>query len=83
MKHCLWGIEMMSKKIEVKSGHNSHMRSLHIFMDKAPHNIAVRLWNAPFSIDEVTTPKDKIFRLFNIPYYYAGQIDSILRKYGE
>lgn len=65
--------------IEVKSGHNSRLRSLHQFMEKAPHDIAVRFWGNPFSIDEVTTPKGKHFRLFNVPYYYAGQIYDVLQ----
>ena len=42
--------------------------------------MAVRFWGNPFSIDEVTTPKGKQFRLFNLPYYYAGQINEILQK---
>jgi predicted AAA+ superfamily ATPase len=67
--------------IEVKSGHNSHLRSLHQFMDKAKHDIALRLWCKPFSVDEVVTPKGKKFRLFNLPYYYAGQIQGVLEKY--
>lgn len=66
--------------IEVKAGHNSRLRSLHQFMDKAPHDIAVRFWRNPFSIDEVVTPKGKRFRLFNLPYYYAGQINGVLQK---
>lgn len=66
--------------IEVKSGHNSRLRSLHQFMEKAPHDIAVRFWGNPFSIDEVVTPKGKRFRLFNLPYYYAGQINEVLQK---
>ena len=66
--------------IEVKSGHNSRLRSLHQFMEKAPHDIAVRFWGNPFSIDEVTTPKGRQFRLFNLPYYYAGQINEVLQK---
>ena len=67
--------------IEVKAGHNSRLRSLHQFMEKAPHDIAVRFWGNPFSIDEVVTPRGKRFRLFNLPYYYAGQINGILQKY--
>ena len=66
--------------VEVKAGHNSRLRSLHQFMDKAPHDIAVRLWDHPFSVDEIATPKGKRFRLFNLPYYYAGQMDAILQK---
>lgn len=66
--------------IEVKSGHNAHLRSLHQFMNKAPHDIALRFWNKAFSIDKVSTPQGKTFRLFNLPYYYAGQIPLVLQK---
>ena len=66
--------------VEVKSGHNSRLRSLHRFMEKAPHDMAVRFWGNPFSIDEVSTPGGKQFRLFNLPYYYAGQVEQILQK---
>ena len=47
--------------IEVKEGHNSHLRSLQIFMDEAPANIAIRVWNQPLQIDEVKTASGKSF----------------------
>lgn len=65
--------------IEVKSGNNAHLRSLHRFMDKAPHDVAVRFWAEPFSVDSVKTPSGKSFRLFNLPYYYAGCLETLLR----
>lgn len=64
--------------IEVKSGNNAKLRSLHQFMEVAPHNIAVRFWSNPFSIDTVKTPEGKKFSLYNLPYYYAGQIEKVL-----
>ena len=67
--------------IEVKSGHNAKLRSLHLFMDEAPHNIAVRVWSQPLSVDEVKTTKGKIFKLINIPFYYVGQMEKVLDKY--
>lgn len=66
--------------IEVKSGHNAKLKSLHIFMESAPHNIAVRVWSQPYSIDEVSTPSGKPFKLINIPFYYVGQIEKILNR---
>lgn len=64
--------------IEVKSGNNAKLRSLHQFMEKASHNIAIRTWTNPFSVDEVTTPIGKTFKLYNLPYYYTGQIEKIV-----
>jgi predicted AAA+ superfamily ATPase len=66
--------------IEVKSGHNAKLRSLHLFMDETPHNIAVRVWSQPFSIDEVTTPQGKSFKLINLPFYYVGNLENILNN---
>lgn len=66
--------------VEVKSGHNSKLKSLHQFMEKSPGDLAVRFWNNPFSVDEITTPKGKRFRLLNVPYYYAGSLNVILSE---
>ena len=64
--------------IEVKSGHNSKLKSLHLYMESAPHDIAVRIWSQPFSIDEVATKSGKKFNLLNLPFYYVGVIDKVL-----
>lgn len=64
--------------VEVKSGHNAHLRSLHSYMDEAPHGVALRVWSNPFSINEVVTSKGKPFRLVNLPFYYLEALPSIL-----
>ena len=65
--------------IEVKSGHNSKLRSLHQFIDKSPCDIAVRFWGQPLSVDDVeTTISKKKYRLVNVPYYYADKLNFIL-----
>jgi len=66
--------------IEVKSGHQAKLRSLHLFMDEVQHDIAVRVWSQPFSIDEVSTQNGKKFRLINLPIYYVGVLEEILRR---
>jgi Nuclease-related domain. len=66
--------------IEVKSGHNAKLRSLHLFMDEAPHDIAIRVWSQQFSIDEVTTQNGKKFKLINLPFYYIGVLKEILKE---
>ena len=66
--------------IEVKSGHNAKLRSLHLFMEEAPHDIAVRIWSQPFSVDEVSTQKGKRFKLINLPFYYIGVLEDILNE---
>ena len=67
--------------VEVKSGHNSKLRSLHLFMDEVEHQTAIRVWSGKFSVDKVTTPKGKSFNLYNIPFYYAGILEELLDKW--
>ena len=67
--------------IEVKSGHNAKLKSLHQFMDEAPHAFAVRVWSQALSVDEVSTSKGKIFKLINVPFYYVCILDKVLDKY--
>jgi predicted AAA+ superfamily ATPase len=73
--------DSMAIPVEVKLGHNSKLKSLHLFMETAPHNFAVRVWSNPLSIDEVTTPNGKKFILINIPFYYIGVLDRVLKKF--
>ena len=64
--------------VEVKSGTNSKLRSLHQFMEQAPHSTAVRFWTNPLSVDKVTTPSGKEYTLYNLPYYYATKIEELI-----
>jgi predicted AAA+ superfamily ATPase len=63
--------------VEVKSGHNAKLKSLHIFMENSPAEIAVRVWSQPFSVDEIILPRGKKYKLYNIPFYYAGRIPEL------
>ena len=64
--------------LEVKSGATGKLKSLHIFMDRAPHTIAIRLYSGKFQIDKLTTVSGKAFFLLNLPYYLVAQIDIYL-----
>lgn len=64
--------------IEVKTGDNAKLRSLHLFMDESKEKIALRLWNGPMNSDVVTTQNGKSFTLYNIPFYYAGYLQEFL-----
>lgn len=64
--------------IEVKSGSSGTLRSLHLFMDTAPHRFAVRLYNGKVKIDTITTPTGKEYLLLNLPYYLGAQIENYL-----
>jgi uncharacterized protein len=66
--------------IEVKSGHNAKLKSLHIFMENTNHSIAVRIWSKPFTIDKIRTANGKEFTLYNFPFYYVGVMEKLLSE---
>jgi predicted AAA+ superfamily ATPase len=66
--------------VEVKTGHNSKLKSLHIFMENSNSNLAVRIWSNPFSIDSIKTVSGKKFDLYNIPFYYTKMIQQLIAK---
>lgn len=69
--------------VEVKSGSDSKLKSLHLFMEATPGNLAVRFWNNPLSTDTIELPSGKKYTLLNLPLYYAGQLQAILEKYSS
>ena len=66
--------------VEVKSGDSSRLKSLHFFMEKAPHDIAIRVWSQPLKIDNLKTKTGKKFRLISIPFYLAGKIAKVIES---
>ena len=64
--------------IEVKSGAEGKLRSLHLFMDLAPHKMAIRFYAGDIHITTITTPEQKLYYLLNLPYFLVSQIDSYL-----
>ena len=76
----IWVQDSMIYPIEVKSGHNAHLRSLHSFLERSPQTIAIRVWSQPYSIDTIQTVKGKICKLINLPFYLVGQIPHILKN---
>lgn len=64
--------------VEVKSGASGRLRSLHLFMDSAPHNLAVRLYNGNVKVDHLTSLTGKEYLLINLPYYLSAHIEKYL-----
>lgn len=84
----VWQYGSQIVPIEVKAGTNSHLRSLHSYVNQAESNshpnhrvTAVRIWSGEFSVQDIETPlpDKKAFRLINVPFYYTGQLDRILK----
>ncbi|MCH8524977.1 MAG: AAA family ATPase [Balneolales bacterium] len=62
--------------IEIKSGKKGTLRSLHTYIDKTNHNLAVRMYAGRFSVEEHTTNLgNKPFKLLNLPYYLGTQLE--------
>lgn len=64
--------------IEVKSGKEGTLRSLHLFMDQTSHDMAIRFYAGPLSLTQAVTPSGKPYRLLNLPYYLATQIERYI-----
>lgn len=66
--------------VEVKSGSVGKLRSLHQFMDQAPHNIAVRVYQGEYLVQKAKTIAGKEFTLLNLPFYLVHRIERELGK---
>lgn len=64
--------------IEVKSGKEGTLKSLHLFMDEAPHTLAIRFYSGELSITQSKTLTGKEYRLLNLPYYLGTQLEKYL-----
>lgn len=61
--------------IEVKSGSKGSLRSLHEYMDRSRGSLAVRLLHNELHLEEATTRSGKNFKLLNLPYFAATQLE--------
>ncbi|MBL6964343.1 MAG: ATP-binding protein [Bacteroidetes bacterium] len=64
--------------VEVKSGKQGRLRSLHQFIDRTNHPYAIRMYAGSFSIEKHTTPSGKLYYLMNLPYYLGGRITDYI-----
>jgi len=64
--------------VEVKSGATGRLRSLHQFMDRTPHEYAVRIYSGQLEVNRIKTLTGKDFTLLNLPLYLAGSIPEYL-----
>ncbi|MBW8326630.1 MAG: AAA family ATPase [Prolixibacteraceae bacterium] len=64
--------------VEVKSGKEGTLKSLHLFMDEAPHSFAVRFYSGELSVTEAQTTSGKVYQLLNLPYYLGTQLEKYL-----
>lgn len=67
--------------VEIKSGKTGTLRSLHEFINKSDHSMAVRMYAGPFSIESTHTPQGKDYQLMNLPYYLATKLPEYLEYF--
>jgi len=60
--------------IEVKSGAIGKLKSLHLFMNQAPHHFAIRMYAGKFHVQDVISSTGKQYKLLNLPYYLGTQL---------
>jgi len=68
-----------SLPVEVKSAATGRLRSLHQFIDRAPHKYAVRIYSGKLEINQIKTLNGKEFLLLNLPFYLTGSIAEYLK----
>ncbi|MCU0374521.1 MAG: AAA family ATPase [Chitinophagaceae bacterium] len=64
--------------VEIKSGAEGRLRSLHAYMDSCPHNLAVRLLGNKVQVENATTLQGKPYTLINLPYCCGALIPAYL-----
>jgi predicted AAA+ superfamily ATPase len=64
--------------IEVKSGKEGKLKSLHLFMDESSHTIAIRFYAGEVLTSIVSTPNGKKYQLLNLPYYLVSQLQKYI-----
>ena len=64
--------------IEVKSGKEGTLKSLHSYMDIAPHNFAIRFYAGALNITDAITQNGKQYKILNLPYYLVSQIEKYI-----
>ena len=69
--------------IEVKSGKEGTLKSLHSFMDLAPHNMAIRFYAGELKISDAITQNGKKYQILNLPYYLGSQIEKYIDWFTE
>jgi predicted AAA+ superfamily ATPase len=74
----VWSFNGKLIPVEVKAGAEGVLRSLHLYMDIAPHNMAIRFYAGELHITQAVTPEGKTYHLLNLPYYLVSQIEKYL-----
>lgn len=69
--------------IEIKSGSEGKLKSLHQFIERCNHPFAVRIYAGEFKVTETKTPGGKPYLLMNLPYYLGTKLPEYLEYFVE
>lgn len=64
--------------IEVKSGKQGKLRSLHQFVERTNHPYAVRIYGGILKVEKTKNPKCISYFLMNLPYYLGTKISEYI-----
>ena len=67
--------------VEIKSGSEGTLRSLHQFVEATNHPYAVRMYAGEFKVSKTKTPGGKPWLLMNLPYYLGTKIHGYLEYF--
>jgi predicted AAA+ superfamily ATPase len=67
--------------IEIKSGKEGTLKSLHQFVDVASHPYAIRIYAGEFSVEKHVTKSGKEYFLMNLPYYLGTKLPEYLNYF--
>lgn len=68
--------------IEIKSGKEGKLKSMHQFIEQVNHPYAIRMYAGKFSIEEHQTPVGKKpYLLMNLPYYLGTKIKEYIEYF--
>lgn len=64
--------------IEIKSGKEGTLKSLHQFIDASNHPYAIRMYAGEFRVDKHKTREGKEYYLMNLPYYLGTRLKEYI-----
>jgi predicted AAA+ superfamily ATPase len=67
--------------IEIKSGKQGKLKSLHQFVERTNHPYAVRLYAGRFQVEKAKTPGGVDYLLMNLPYYLGTKIPQYIQYF--
>ncbi len=69
--------------IEIKSGAEGTLKSLHQFVEHSCHPYAIRMYAGEFKVSKTKTPGGKSYLLMNLPYYLGTKLPEYIAYFTE